>query len=80
MGASMLLQQRLSGAVTDPMQKQMMYMMPIIFTVMFLNFPAGLVLYWLVQNIISMLVQWSLARKAHVSLETGKHIDTTARP
>jgi len=62
MGGAMFLQQRMSGAVTDPTQKQMMLMMPIMFTVMFFNFPAGLVLYWLTNNIMTMIIQFSLLR------------------
>ena len=60
MGGAMFLQQRMSGAVTDPTQKQMMLMMPIMFTVMFFNFPAGLVLYWLTNNLLTMAIQGSM--------------------
>jgi YidC/Oxa1 family membrane protein insertase len=63
MGIGMFFQQRLSGAVTDPTQRQMMYMMPVIFTVMFFNFPAGLVLYWLTNNIVTMIFQYTMMRK-----------------
>jgi YidC/Oxa1 family membrane protein insertase len=62
MGGAMFFQQRMSGATADPTQKQMMMMMPIMFTVMFFNFPAGLVLYWLTNNLITMAVQWGLLR------------------
>jgi YidC/Oxa1 family membrane protein insertase len=62
MGAGMFLQQRLSGAVTDPMQRQLMYIMPIMFTVMFWNFSSGLVLYWFVQSLISMGIQFTMLR------------------
>jgi len=55
MGASMYLMQRLQPTpMTDPMQQKIMQMMPILFTVFFLFFPAGLVLYWLVSNLISI--------------------------
>ncbi len=64
MGAGMFLQQRLSGAITDPTQKQMMVMMPIMFTVMFFNFPAGLVLYWLTNSIMTMSFQY-IFQKTH---------------
>jgi YidC/Oxa1 family membrane protein insertase len=63
MGLAMLVQQRVSGASTDPTQRQMMYMMPIVFTIMFMKFPAGLVLYWLIQNLFGLAVQASIARK-----------------
>ncbi|RTE86688.1 MULTISPECIES: membrane protein insertase YidC [Gammaproteobacteria] len=55
MGASMFLMQRLQPTpMTDPMQQKIMQLMPIMFTVFFLFFPAGLVLYWLVSNLISI--------------------------
>ncbi|RUO26983.1 membrane protein insertase YidC [Aliidiomarina minuta] len=55
MGGSMWLMQRLQPTpMTDPMQKKLMQMMPILFTVFFLFFPSGLVLYWLVSNLVSI--------------------------
>ncbi len=63
MGGAMFLQQKMSGASADPTQKQMMIMMPIMFTVMFFNFPAGLVLYWFTNNLVTMAIQWSLMRR-----------------
>jgi YidC/Oxa1 family membrane protein insertase len=62
MGGAMFMQQRMSGAASDPTQKQMMTMMPIMFTFMFYNFPAGLVLYWLTNNIMTMTIQYSFQR------------------
>jgi YidC/Oxa1 family membrane protein insertase len=65
MGATMFLQQRLTPATgTDPMQQKMMqYGMPAIFTFMFLNFPSGLVVYWLVNNVLSIVQQaWMIRR------------------
>lgn len=58
MGVSMILQQKLSPAPPDPTQAKVMMMMPVIFTVLFLSFPAGLVLYWVVNNSLSILQQW----------------------
>ena len=58
MGASMFFQQTLNPPMPDPMQARIMKMMPIMFTVLFLFFPAGLVLYWLVNNLLSMAQQW----------------------
>ena len=58
MGASMYLQQLLSPAVGDPMQVRMMKLMPVMFTALFLFFPAGLVLYWLVNSVLSIAQQW----------------------
>jgi YidC/Oxa1 family membrane protein insertase len=63
MGASMLIQQRLNPAPMDPMQKRMMQMLPIVFTLFFAFFPAGLVLYWVVNNVLSILQQWYITRK-----------------
>lgn len=62
MGITMFLQQRLTPASPDPMQARVMYVMPIIFTALFLNFPAGLVLYWIVNNSLSILQQWYIMR------------------
>lgn len=62
MGLSMILQSRLSPAPPDPIQARMMQIMPIVFSVFFFFFPAGLVLYWLVNNIISIAQQWYITR------------------
>lgn len=58
MGLSMFLQQRLNPPPADPVQAKVMMLMPIIFTVLFINFPAGLMLYWFVNNTLSFLQQW----------------------
>ncbi len=63
MGASMYLMQLMTPAMGDPMQQRMMRLMPIMFTVLFLFFPAGLVLYWLVNNLLSMAQQWYVMRQ-----------------
>jgi len=63
MGASMYIQQLLSPAVGDPMQVKMMKLMPIMFTVLFLFFPAGLVLYWLVNNVLGVAQQWYVMKQ-----------------
>jgi YidC/Oxa1 family membrane protein insertase len=57
MGASMLLQQKMTPTVGDPRQARIMLIMPVIFTFMFLEFPTGLVLYWLVNNVLSVAQQ-----------------------
>ena len=62
MGGAMFMQQRMAGAPSDPTQKQMMTMMPIMFTFMFYGFPSGLVLYWLTNNLMTMAVQWGFQR------------------
>lgn len=64
MGLTMLLQQRMTPSTGDPVQKKMMMFMPLVFTFMFLNFPAGLVVYWLVNNVLSIAQQWFMLRKA----------------
>lgn len=58
MGISMFIQQRLNPPPPDPMQAKVMMLMPIVFTVLFANFPAGLMLYWFVNNTLSFLQQW----------------------
>jgi len=63
MGGSMVAQQFLNPAPLDPMQKNIMMAMPVVFTVLFLWFPAGLVLYWVVNNILSIAQQWYITRK-----------------
>lgn len=63
MGATMFLQQWLSPAVGDPTQRKVMMLMPLIFTFMFLNFPSGLVVYWLANNVLSIAQQWWTLRK-----------------
>jgi YidC/Oxa1 family membrane protein insertase len=64
MGATMFLQQRLSPPMGDPMQAKIMMFMPVIFTFLFLNFPSGLVVYWLVNNVLSIAQQWMMIRKS----------------
>jgi YidC/Oxa1 family membrane protein insertase len=63
MGATMFIQMQLNPTPPDPMQAKVMKMMPIIFTFFFLWFPAGLVLYWVVNNILSIGQQWYITRK-----------------
>ena len=62
MGLSMFAQQKLSPTSADPIQKNMMLLMPVVFTVMFLNFASGLVLYWITNNILSILQQYYVNR------------------
>jgi len=64
MGATMFLQQKMTPTTaTDPMQAKIFLFLPVIFTVMFLNFPAGLVLYWLINNLLTILQQYLINRK-----------------
>jgi len=62
MGASMFIQQKMTPTPGDPSQAKFMMFLPIIFTVMFINFPSGLVLYWLVNNILSIGQQYRIHR------------------
>ena len=64
MGATMFLQQKMTPTPGDPSQAKIMMFMPLIFTVIFINFPSGLVLYWLVNNILSMGQQFFTQKKA----------------
>jgi len=63
MGATMFLQQKMSPAPGDPNQAKMMMLMPLFFTVIFINFSSGLVLYWLVNNILSVSQQYYISKK-----------------
>lgn len=63
MGASMFAQQFLNPTPLDAMQRNIMMSLPIVFTIFFLWFPSGLVLYWLVNNILSIAQQWYITRK-----------------
>ena len=63
MGVSMFVQMSLNPTPPDPIQAKIMKLMPLIFTVFFLWFPAGLVLYWLVNNMLSITQQWIIMRR-----------------
>lgn len=63
MGVTMFLQQKMTPTNMDPTQAKIMLMMPVVFTFMFLNFPAGLVLYWLTNNLLTILQQYLIKRQ-----------------
>jgi len=63
MGVSMFVQQKLNPAPMEPMQQKIMMALPLVFTVFFAFFPAGLVLYWVVNNIISIVQQWVITKR-----------------
>jgi YidC/Oxa1 family membrane protein insertase len=63
MGASMFVQQKMTPTTADPMQAKIFMMMPVVFTFLFLNFPSGLVIYWLVNNLLTILQQYFIHRK-----------------
>lgn len=71
MGATMLIQTRLNPAPPDPVQAKVMLLMPIVFTGMFLFFPAGLVLYWVVNNTLSIAQQWQITRMTQGGSKTA---------
>ncbi len=69
MGATMYLQQKLNPAQMDPIHQKMMMLLPVVFTIFFLWFPSGLVLYWVTNNILSIAQQWYITRRV---IGTGK--------
>ena len=72
MGVSMLVQMKLNPTPPDPIQAKVMMAMPIIFTFMFLWFPSGLVLYWVVNNCLSIAQQWQITRMIESGKSAGK--------
>lgn len=72
MGATMVIQQRLNPPPPDPVQAKVMMFLPVLFTFMFLWFPSGLVLYWVVNNTLSILQQWVITKR----VEAGKDAAT----
>lgn len=65
MGATMIIQSYLNPPPTDPIQAKVMKIMPVVFSIFFFFFPAGLVLYWLVNNILSIWQQWFINKCIH---------------
>jgi len=63
MGISMVIQQKMTPSSMDPRQAKMMMLMPIVFTFLFLTFPSGLVIYWLVNNILAIIQQYHANKK-----------------
>lgn len=64
MGGTMLIQQKMTPSAMDPAQAKMMLIMPVVFTFMFLNLPSGLVLYWLVNNVLSIAQTYYIQKTA----------------
>jgi YidC/Oxa1 family membrane protein insertase len=70
MGITMFIQQKLNpSAMMDETQQKVMKLLPFIFTIFFLWFPAGLVLYWVVNNILSVAQQWYITKKIEAGEE-----------
>ena len=67
MGLTMFLQQKLNPPPPDPVQARLFQFMPVIFTFMLANFPAGLVIYWTWNNLLSIAQQWLIMRRTHLT-------------
>jgi YidC/Oxa1 family membrane protein insertase len=81
MGATMVLQQRMTPTTGDPRQAQIMMFMPIVFTALFLNFPSGLVLYWIVNNVLTIGHQYWMnksIKKEEAAAETAAALEKEA--
>ncbi len=79
MGLSMLIQQKISPPPPDPMQAKMMMLLPVVFTIFFATFPAGLVLYWLTNNCASILQQWFVMKTHEKNKKHAKARKLTKR-
>jgi YidC/Oxa1 family membrane protein insertase len=66
MAATMFLQTKLNPPPPDPLQAKIMLFLPLVFSVFFFFFPAGLVLYWLVNNVVSIAQQWFIMKRMNV--------------
>lgn len=75
MGASMFLQQKMTPTTADPTQAKIMMFLPLIFTVMFVNFASGLVLYWFINNLLSILQQYLINRQKKTPVAAGSSAD-----
>jgi YidC/Oxa1 family membrane protein insertase len=67
----MWFQTKMNPPATDPVQQQMMVIMPPMFTYLMAQFPAGLVIYWTVNNVLSILQQWLIMRRLNVPIDIG---------
>jgi YidC/Oxa1 family membrane protein insertase len=67
MGATMLLQTKLNPQPADPIQAKVMMLLPLMFIFLFATFPAGLVIYWTWNNVLSIAQQWVIMRRMGVS-------------
>jgi YidC/Oxa1 family membrane protein insertase len=73
MGVTMFIQTKMTPSQMDPMQQKVMLALPVVFTFMFLNFPSGLVLYWLVNNVLT------IAQQAYINKSLGGTALTTGK-
>jgi YidC/Oxa1 family membrane protein insertase len=65
MGVTMFIQQKMTPSNMDPVQAKMMLALPVVFTFMFLSFPSGLVVYWLVNNVLTIAQQSYINKTVH---------------
>jgi len=63
MGLTMLIQQKMTPSTADATQQKIMLIMPVVFTFMFISFPSGLILYWLINNIFGIAQQFYINKK-----------------
>jgi YidC/Oxa1 family membrane protein insertase len=73
MGITMIIQTKLNPTPPDPIQAKVMMIMPIAFSVFFFFFPAGLVLYWVVNNVLSIAQQWYVTRSVEQAKAAKGH-------
>jgi YidC/Oxa1 family membrane protein insertase len=78
MGITMWFQTKMNPPATDPVQQQMMVMMPPVFTYLMAQFPAGLVIYWTANNLLSIAQQYIIMRRMNVPIEMGKNFKIPA--
>ncbi len=64
MGITMFVQQKMTPTTADPMQQKIFLIMPVVFTFLFLNFPSGLVIYWLTNNVLTIIQQYVINKRA----------------
>ena len=69
MGITMFLQQKLNPQPTDPVQAKIFLFLPIMFTFLLARFPAGLVIYWAWNNLLSMLQLWDIMRRMGINVK-----------
>ncbi len=72
MGATMFIQQKMNPAPPDPMQAKLLMFFPVMMTVLFWNFPAGLALYWTVNNTLTIMQQWIITRRFNAKKKGAK--------
>ncbi|MCK7507579.1 MAG: membrane protein insertase YidC [Desulfobacterales bacterium] len=78
MGVTMVIQQKMTPSTMDPVQQKIMLVMPIVFTFLFISFPSGLVLYWLINNILGIGQQYYINKK--IAEGISRSIILTAAP